>query len=188
MADQSKFHLTYPEAKKAVLYIIRGMPGSGKSTYVKKRWPNVTLSHVAPKAPDMGPARGYDPISVSSDHFFTDVVTGEYSFDIKKLSQSHNWAKVQLIEAMQRGVMTIILDNTHSRLWEYEIAMRIAEALNYEVEVIDLFDGGCTDEELFERGIHPVPLEVIQSQRERWEHGSANLVTPDGQFHHKLRR
>jgi len=70
---------------------------------------------------------------------------------------------------MGAGIEDVILDNTHSRHWEYKTAEALAEALGYHIEVIDLFDGGCCDEELVERGIHKVPEPIIIAMRERWE-------------------
>ena len=46
----------------------------------------------------------------------------------------------------------------------------LAKEFNAEFQVIDLFDGGCTDQELFERNVHDVPLETIVAMRARWEH------------------
>lgn len=44
--------------------IMRGVPGSGKSTYVRNRYPEARV--------------------VSADRYFTDPATGEYRFDASK--------------------------------------------------------------------------------------------------------
>jgi predicted kinase len=146
------------------LYILRGMPGSGKSTFAKNRWPGLTPVSLAPA--------GWSPVSVSADHFFTDIVTGEWNYDGAKVGQAHSVAKIGLLRALEAQIPEVVVDNTHSRRWEYAEHIELARVFGYEVEVIDLFDGGCTDEELAERqkATHNVPIEYIAKQRERWEH------------------
>jgi hypothetical protein len=46
----------------------------------------------------------------------------------------------------------------------------MASEAGASVFILDLFDGGLTDEQLFERNDHGVPLETIQAMRSRWEH------------------
>ncbi len=55
-----------------------------------------------------------------------------------------------------------------------------AKGHNISVTVLDLFDAGLTDEELAERNLHKVPVDVITRMRDRWEHdwGDANPIAP----------
>ena len=46
----------------------------------------------------------------------------------------------------------------------------MAEKEDVPVTVVSLFDNGFTDEELFERNTHGVPLEAIAAMRNRFEH------------------
>ena len=54
------------------------------------------------------------------------------------------------------------------------LELDLAEREGYQVFVISLFDGGCTDEELLHRNTHGVPLQAIQGMRERFEHDWKN--------------
>ncbi len=142
------------------LLILRGLPGSGKSTLCKERFPGLTPFALAPA--------GYSPVSVSADHFFT-TLSGEYNFDITKLGEAHSTAQCQLVDALWAGRETVVLDNTNTQHWEFALARKLGQAFAYNVEIVEVFDGGCTDEELAERNTHGVPLDVITKQRARWE-------------------
>ena len=47
--------------------------------------------------------------------------------------------------------------------------LQLASEYNIICQVIDLFDGGCDNQELFLRSEHNVPLEAIERMRNRWE-------------------
>lgn len=106
---------------------------------------------------------------VSGDHYFMDLTTGVYTFDPSKLGEAHSQAQCQAIRAMQAGVENVIIDNTNARKWEWAVYTTAAQALGYEVNIIDLFDGGCTDEELAARNVHGVPANIIEAMRKKWE-------------------
>lgn len=143
------------------LTIIRGISGSGKSTYIREHFPRATRADMSPE--------GYSPVVVSGDHHFEDPYTGVYTFDGSQLGLAHSKSQVELIRRMAAGTPHVIVDNTHTRLWEMAVAKELAAAFCYEVQEVRLFDGGCTDEELAERNSHGVPLDKIQVMRDRWE-------------------
>ena len=86
------------------LVILRGLPGSGKTTYAQKRWPGLTPVKFA--------IEGNSPLSVSADHFFTDL-QGNYNFVPYLIAQAHEQSKQWLMKSMLWGA-DIVLDNTHS--------------------------------------------------------------------------
>jgi predicted kinase len=142
------------------LYILRGLPGSGKSTYAKKMWRGLTPARYAPP--------GWSPVSVSGDHFFT-TLEGVYTYDSSKQGEAHAHALTYLIEALEGAAPVVVVDNTHSRLWEFRAALRLGQAFGYRSTVISLFDAGLSDRDLWYANIHGVPEEVIERMRERWE-------------------
>ena len=143
------------------LIILRGLPGAGKSSWIRERYINVTPFDLAP--PDFD-----GPVTVSADHYFTNL-NGEYLFDPRKLGAAHSAAQCNLVKALKANKTLVFVDNTHTTKWEYALALELGRAFGYDTNVVSLFDGGCTDEELFERNTHGVPLETIQAMRERWE-------------------
>ena len=122
-----------------VLLILRGLPGSGKTTLAKKIKEQMDFEHY------------------EADMFFEDSETGEYKFDREKLSEAHEWCFNKVKEALEAG-KNVIVANTFSRKWEYEKYLD----LPYEDILIYTCEGNYEN-------IHNVPQEAIDKMRERWE-------------------
>lgn len=133
----------------ANMYLIRGIPGSGKSTLAK----------------DLGFT------TCEADQFF--MVDGVYQFDPSKLMDAHMQCQNNARELVQAG-KNCIVSNTFSMRWEMQPYIEMAKQYGARLTVVDVFDGGCTDEELANRNVHGVPLAVIKAMRNRWEHDWKN--------------
>ena len=96
------------------LYIVRGLPGSGKSSLAKK----VT------------------ELVYSADDFFTNK-KGEYNFNAKLLGKAHEWCWGKVRDAMFIGVEAVAVANTFTQAWEAEKYYQIAEEYGYSVFVIE---------------------------------------------------
>jgi len=138
-----------------MLLLIRGLSGSGKTTLAKLIVVLNDLDHFV----------GAD-IFAADDHFMVD---GQYQFDPAKLPEAHAQCQERTDASLADG-RWVVVHNTFSCRWELEPYFRLADAHEIEVFVVDLFDGGCTDEQLVERTQHGVPLSSIQAMRARWEH------------------
>jgi len=131
------------------LIIMRGLPGSGKTTYLN------TLEVEDGKY-----------VICSADHFF--LVTGEYHFDPRLLGKAHEACKTDAEIAMQAGIELVIIDNTNTQKWEYEDYLKMATKYNYNVTIQVI--GNTTDLELYAtRNTHGVPLAGLQRMAARWE-------------------
>ena len=107
------------------LYIMRGAPGSGKSTWLKQN--------------------GYEPLAVSPDALRLALVglafdeTGQVS-----ISQSGNtlvWDRVaQIVEARMRRGLTTVLDSTMAKTANMSPFRKLAEKYRYRVYVVDFTD------------------------------------------------
>ncbi len=96
------------------LYIVRGLPGSGKSSLAKK----VTQ------------------LVYSADDFFTNK-KGEYNFNAKLLGKAHEWCWGKVRDAMFIGAEAVAVANTFTQAWEAEKYYQIAEEYGYSVFVIE---------------------------------------------------
>ena len=125
------------------LIIVRGLPGSGKSTIGAK----------------FGVVR-------SADDFF--VVDGEYLFDPSKIVEAHAACQAAIRNDLNNGDIAVVA-NTFCAGWEFTPYLKIAEDTSAAIIVVDLFDGGLDDEGLAARNVHGVSADGIGAMRSRWE-------------------
>jgi ABC-type molybdenum transport system ATPase subunit/photorepair protein PhrA len=133
------------------LIIIRGLSGSGKTTLA-----NLICDGLK------------DRFMVSADDFFTDE-NGVYTFNHLKIKEAHGWCKNECKEAMEGGWGVIVVHNTFTRKWEVDPYMEMARKNEYQVRVVSLYDGGLSDHELSDRGLHNLPPHQVRKQRVRWD-------------------
>ena len=117
--------------------IMRGIPGSGKSSWIKLNKPKAEVH--------------------STDNYFMN--NGKYEFSPSLLATNHNLCLKHYIFDLSIGVIDIVVDNTNISLFEIAPFYRAAEAYGYSVKVIWL---QCPWEIAAQRNIHAVPTEVIR--------------------------
>lgn len=124
------------------LILLRGLPGSGKSTVAK--------------------LFGETPCHYEADMFFIDE-RNNYVFDPSKIKDAHNWCRHKTMEAMKAGHPTVIVSNTFTQEWEMEAYYLLAEELGYRVVsmIVENRHGG--------KNVHGVPDEKLQAMKDRFE-------------------
>ncbi|RHY65927.1 hypothetical protein DYB34_006912 [Aphanomyces astaci] len=131
--------------------ILRGRPGSGKST----------LTRIAASL-------GYDVAVCSADAHF-DSPWG-YHYDKAQLPAAHDACRLAFHDALQQHVAVVVVDNTHSCLWEYEPYRTAAFEAGYRVVVVEV---GCDDVttavRMGFRNSHGVGIDVMLRMHQRWE-------------------
>lgn len=129
------------------LIILRGISGSGKSTYTAK------LKKLAKTT-----------VGVCSADFYFHRGR-EYKFNPRLLGKAHQFSKETCQRLMEQGVELIICDNTNTR-WNFECMpyVKMAEKYNYEVEVTRFEVSTST---AAKRNIHNVPEGAIEKQASR---------------------
>lgn len=123
------------------LVLIRGLPGSGKSTYAAKHFP--WHRHV------------------EADMWFSR--SGEYVFDFKELNRAHAWCQASTIEALEKGE-DVVVTNTFTQDWEFETYMTMAFEMDIKVRIIEL-------KTQFENihGVPPEKMVVMRNRWHDWE-------------------
>ncbi len=91
--------------KMAKLILVRGLPGSGKSTFARE------LS-----------GAGYK--HVEADMFHIDPVTGKYDFIPQHVRAAHEWCQAVTRMTLADGV-NVVVSNTFTQLWEMEPYFRM---------------------------------------------------------------
>ena len=129
-----------------VLFLVRGLPGSGKSSI----------------------ARAISAKCVSADDFF--MQGDKYVFDPKKLGDAHAYCQNTAAHFLSlHEVESVAVANTFTCRWEMEFYLLIAEKAGARIVVIDTFDAGLDDAALSRINVHGVPVESIAAMRARWE-------------------
>lgn len=132
--------------------ILRGLPGSGKSYFLREIF-----------RPVVG-----DFIHCSADHFFE--TESNYNFDHSKIGEAHRacFAKFReaRISAENKKIEYVVIDNTNSQRWE--MAPYIAETA-YHGDEHHILEFLCDEKTSFERNVHSVPESVIVNMKKRWE-------------------
>jgi predicted kinase len=125
------------------LIIIRGLCGSGKTTYAKQLL-----------------AEGKVQAHFEADMYFENVTTGEYMFDQTKLGLAHDFCYVKTTQALEEG-KNVAVANTFTRHGEMKHYITYCKAHGHEVETVVMTgDYGS---------VHNVPPETLEKMRNRWQ-------------------
>jgi len=125
------------------LTVIRGLPGSGKSTAAK------SIMDTTP-----------DTLHFEADMFFVSPTTGEYRYVAELIHDAHAWCRTMTIQALERG-FNVIVSNTFTTEREIEPYRTIAAIHSVELEIL-------TCRGTFQN-VHAVPDSVIDRMQNRWQ-------------------
>ena len=131
------------------LIIMRGLPGSGKST----------------RALNLQPDRN---LHCSADDWF--MQDGKYNFDPEKLHLAHGYCARKAELFMQRGATPVVIDNTNIKKRDFKNYLDLAAKYGYEVRYETSSAPWAWDvEECAKRNVHCVPKEVIQRMKDAFQ-------------------
>ena len=122
------------------LTLVRGVPGSGKTTLAKEMV-DANTDHF------------------EADMFFTDK-EGNYKFNPKKLSKAHRWCQKKARKALKKG-RNVVVANTFIRRHELQPYLEMAIDCNAEIHYIT-----CSGDY---KNTHGVPQKKVDDMRDNIE-------------------
>lgn len=99
-------------SKRTELLLVRGLPGSGKSTYAKEM-------------------KGY--IHLEADMYF--MLNGRYIFNKEQLPEAHAWCISETKRHLKKG-NCVVVSNTFSTLYEMDPYFNLATELDIHLDVV----------------------------------------------------
>lgn len=113
------------------VFIMRGIPGSGKSTVAK--------------------SFNADAVYSADDYFMND--NGVYCFDKTKIGDAHKQCFASYLRSIMPTINAVVIDNTHIQAWEISPYIAIANYFGFEHEIIQI---DCDKDIAFGRQSHGV--------------------------------
>ena len=131
-----------------VLFLVRGLPGSGKTTFANHIWNEYAVCE--------------------ADKFFYDK-EGNYNFDPSKIKDAHAWCKNEVETRMkdhqinQQYYPEIAVSNTFTQEWEMKEYFELAEKYGYRVFtlIVENRHGG--------KSVHNVPDATMGNMLNRFD-------------------
>ena len=131
-----------------VLFLVRGLPGSGKSTFATHIWNEYAVCE--------------------ADKFFYDK-EGNYNFDPSKIKDAHAWCKNEVETRMidhqnnEQYYPEIAVSNTFTQEWEMKDYFDLADKYGYKVVslIVENRHGG--------KNVHGVPEDKLEIMKNRFE-------------------
>ncbi len=119
--------------------IMRGIPGSGKTTEAA-RWAKLLPGSV----------------TVGTDIY---MFAGGRPFDHTQLERCHEQCKTDYMAALEAKAPLVIVDNTNTKFSDIVFYVNMAEQHGYEFTILQLHEDPKV---AFERGTHQVPMETLE--------------------------
>lgn len=130
------------------MYLLRGLPGSGKSSLA------FSIAH------------DDSVFRIEADMYFVDKVTGKYNFDADKLHQAHKWCQSKTEDFLELGY-DVVVSNTFTTKKELKPYFEIAAKYGIIPQVIV-----CQNEF---KNVHDVPDEALKRMKDRFTYDISSL-------------
>lgn len=143
------------------VFILRGLPGAGKSRWLKERVLQLRGKSLASVSADQ---YHYSPVTQNEDGTLKAPV---YNFKPENAKHAHDSCLREFLDLILQPLWDeVIVDNTNTSAWEIAPYYRLAEVMGYEAEIIWL---QCSVATSVARNVHSVPENTIEKMAERLE-------------------
>ena len=132
------------------LFLLRGLPGNGKTTVAETIGSMFSENDVAPTI-------------LAADDYFTDPLTGEYTFDASKLKQAHESCQFRTALCMKGEVEHIIVHNTFTTKKEMKPYFDLATKYGYMVHSL------IVENRHGHESVHGVPESTMEKMEQRFD-------------------
>lgn len=147
------------QTQTITLTLVRGLPGSGKSTWARQ---------AAQKA---------SGVVLEADAFFESG--GVYRFDPTQLKAAHEWCQARTEQQLKLG-FSVWVANTFTREWEIAPYREIARQTNAQLRIVEITLGPGDLDLCMLRGLHHVPEAAYRAMLSRWESIAEAELIPMG--------
>ncbi|RXG70025.1 2',3'-cyclic-nucleotide 3'-phosphodiesterase [Armadillidium vulgare] len=133
--------------KSKIMVILRGLPGSGKSTIAK----HIERKHISCRI-------------CSADNFF--MKDGEYVYDRSLIKEAHAQCQENAIKAVEEQISVVVIDNTNLKLWEMNFYLNLAKKFHYVPLIIESKTPWRTDiSQLVSKTLHDIDENIIELKK-----------------------
>lgn len=133
------------DRKSKDFYLIRGVPGCGKSTL----------------ADSIVGANN----NIAADDYFYILGNGEYAFSFSELGNAHAWCQAEIEKRLKRGVSKVAVSNTNTYEKDVTFYKSLAEKYGYRVHVIVVENrhGGVNGHDVPEKSLEKMANRLMQN-------------------------
>lgn len=148
------------------VYIMRGVPGSGKTSFIQDHCP-----------------LGVPAYECNAMHFFRKPATDsngsgsgnskecvQYKFNPRCLPRAYNQCFFHFMNQIFNNTPLIYVNNPNIQLWEFENYIHLAKRFGYRIKIVDFY---CATEDLAvylaSRNVYKIPEETCRSMYARWQ-------------------
>jgi predicted kinase len=159
-----------------VLVLMRGLPGSGKSTMARNLM-KATMD-----------TDGVNPTNhiLSADDYFVDRY-GRYVYAREKIGEAHEFTQNRTLKRMQEGWSPIIVDNTAMKVWEMIPYIKMSVTYGYVIKILEPNTPWARKPHILaKKNSHEVPEITIRRMLESYEPASLKEILKSLQMEYHL--